>query len=214
MILAAAWLDAEHCGLWTPEGNGLRQRAPALTATEEVTALIGGPVRSFPRMTADAQRCVCAAGLALRGARWRERLPATEIGVLAAGYEAYLDAHGEYFGDYVASGRKLGRASLFVYTLPTSAACAVSMALGLTGPVLHIHEEAPGGEYDALARRAAQMAAEGEAQGMLALWSDRRAAVCLAVGAGDGIGYPAAFQALRAASPRQLARELQAMPAL
>ena len=211
MIHAAAWFGEENCGVWTPDGRVVRQRAPALTATEEVTALIGRPVKYFPRMTVEAQRCVCAAGLALRGARWREDSQEMEIGVVAAGYGGCLEADREYFGDYVTSGRQLGRASLFVYTLPTSAACAVSLSLGLTGPVLHVQEEVAG---EALARQAERMAAGGEAGGMLALWSDRRAAVCLAVGAGEGIGYPATFQGLRAVSPWQLAQNLQAMPTL
>jgi hypothetical protein len=210
MIHAAAWFCAEHCGVWTPDGKGaLRQRAPVLAATEDVAALLGTPVKFFSRMTAEAQRGVCAGGLALRGALWPKG--SREIGVLAAGYEGFLLANREYFADYVASGRKLGRASLFVYTLPTSAASAVSMTLELTGPVLHVQEE--GNVWEALARRAAQMAANGEADGMLALWSDPRAAVCLAVGAAEGIGYPAIFQALRASSPWQLAQDLHALPA-
>jgi hypothetical protein len=213
MIQSMAWLDAAHCGVWTPDGKrARRQRAPVLTATDAITTLVGRPVKNFTRMTADAQRCVCAAALALRGAGWQEKTGQMEIGVLAAGFEGCLAADREYFGDYVASGRKLGRASLFVYTLPTSAACAVSMALALTGPVLHVHEDV--GTLEALARHAGHMAADGEAAGMLALWSDVRAAICLAVGAGEEIGYPAVLQAHPDSSPWQLALDLQAMPPL
>jgi hypothetical protein len=213
MIQAVTWFGTEHCGVWTPDGKrSRRQRAPAPTASEEIAALVGRPVKNFTRMTVDAQRCVGAAALALQGAKWQENGGGAEIGVLAAGFEGCLAADREYFGDYVTSGRKLGRASLFVYTLPTSAACAVSMALGLTGPVLHVHEDL--GTLEALARQAGRMAADGEAAGMLALWSDARAAICLAVGAGEGIGYPAVLQAHPDASPWQLALDLQAMPSL
>jgi hypothetical protein len=211
MIQAIAWLDAEHGGVWTPDGKrARRERAP--TAGEEVAALVGRPVKNLSRMTVEAQRCVGAVGLALQGAGWLENAGRGEFGILAAGFEGCLTADREYFGDYVASGRKMGRASLFVYTLPTSAACAVSMALALTGPVLHVHEEAH--TLEALARHAGQMAADGEAEGMLALWSDARAAICLAVGAGEEIGYPAVLRASPDASPWQMALDLQALPPL
>ncbi len=210
MIEAVAWFCEAHCGVWMP-GKGERrlQCAPKLTTAKEVTTLVGRPVKYFSRMTDDAQRCVCAAGLALQGAAWDAE--GREIGVLAAGYEGFLEANREYFADYVAGGRKLGRASLFVYTLPTSAACAASMALRLTGPLMHVEEEA--GALEALARHASAMLVDGEAEGMLALWSDRRAAVCLAIGAGEGIGYSAVFRG-PVTSPWQLAQDLQAMKSM
>jgi 3-oxoacyl-(acyl-carrier-protein) synthase len=213
MIHAVAWFSETSCGVWTPDQKRARhQRAPALTATDDVAALIGRPVKYFSRMTADAQMCLCAAGLALHGTGWRDKPGAPEIGVLAAGYEGCLAADRAYFQDYLASGRKLGRASLFVYTLPTSAACAVSMTLALTGPVLHVHEDAAA--LESLARHAEQMLADREADAMLALWSDPRAAICLAVGAGPEIGYPALLQAHPDPSPWQLAQHLQALPSL
>ena len=211
MIHAAAWFCEAHCGIWTPAGNrALRRDAPALAATDEVTALLGRPVKYFSRMTAEAQMGLCAMELALRGAGWRdEGTPEREIGVLAAGFAGCLTADRQYFDDYVASGRKLGRASLFVYTLPTSAACAAAMAPTLTGPVLHVHDDAH--TLPALVRSCEGMVADAEAGGMLALWSDPRAAVCLAVGAAAEIGYPSFLQALRSVSPWPLAQELHAL---
>jgi 3-oxoacyl-(acyl-carrier-protein) synthase len=210
MIHAVAWFCASHCGIWTPDGTRARQqRAPVLTAADDVAALVGHPVKFFSRMTPEAQMSVCAAALALQGAPWPQEPALPEIGVLAAGYDGCLALDADYFADYVASGRKLGRASLFVYTLPTSAACAVSMALGLTGPTLHLHED--GGALPAAACHAAQMVTEGQAAGMLVLWSDPHAAICLAVGAGEQIPVPPLLQATPDPSPMRIAHDFHAI---
>jgi hypothetical protein len=170
--------------------------------------MIGRPVKYFSRMPAETQFCLCAAGLALQATLWGET-GATEIGLLAAGFDGCLRADLDYFSDYVASGRTLGRANLFIYTLPTSAACAVAIALGLTGPALHLHDDAFA--LPALVRHAQQMVLDREANRMLALWSDPQAAVCLAIDAVGEIGYPSWLQSEPEPSPMQLAQNLQSM---
>jgi len=42
------------------------------------------------------------------------------------------------FLDYVQAGRKLGRGSLFIYTLPSSPLAEAAIHFGLQGPVLYI----------------------------------------------------------------------------
>jgi hypothetical protein len=209
MIHAASWFCAGHCGVVVPHGEGSRQqRSPALAMGEEMISLIGRPVKHFSRMTVETQFCLCAAGLALKTTKWGEK-GATEIGLLAAGFDGCLRADQDYFRDYVSSGRTLGRANLFIYTLPTSAACAVAIALGLTGPALYFHDDALA--LPALVRHAQQMAVDREADGMLALWSDPQAAVCLAIDADEEIGYLPWLQSEPDPSPTQLARKIQSM---
>jgi hypothetical protein len=94
---------------------------------------------------------------------------------------------------------------LFIYTLPTSAPSEVAIALSLTGPCLFVEEDAH--PLPALIRHAERMVADGEADRMLAIWSDARVAVCMAV---DGDEHHDPIFPLLAKSnwsPLQLIRE-------
>ncbi|MGD0138448.1 MAG: hypothetical protein ABSD28_06185 [Tepidisphaeraceae bacterium] len=205
MIRAAAWFCTEHCGVVAP--RGLSWQKPAPSATADVLALIGRPVKYFTRMTGESRCCLCAASLALKGADWWDRTP-PEIGLLAARSEGLLRANEEYFQDYVAMGRTLGRGNLFIYTLATSALGEAAIALSLTGPSMFIQDDAR--PLAALVWHGEQMVADGEAGGMLALWSDSSAAVCFAVAAGAGGETLIPLPAGEEPNPLELCRSLQA----
>jgi hypothetical protein len=201
MIRVASWFCAEHCGVFAPAGRSFEQRSPAFSTAAEIPALVGRPVKYYARMTPETRCCLFAASLSLKHARWET--DAVEIGLLSAGSDGCLRANGEYFHDYVANGRTLGRGNLFIYTLQTSALGEVAIALSLTGPCMFIQE----GDDPAvsLARIGGQIISDGEAGGMLGLWSDSEAAVCMLIesGAGENIDV------LSSASPIQVCRKLQ-----
>jgi hypothetical protein len=201
MIRAAAWFCAEHCGVFAPAGGSFEQRSPAFSTTAEIPALVGRPVKYYARMTPETRCCLFAASLALKQARWAA--DAVEIGLLSAGSDGCLRANGEYFQDYVDNGRTLGRGNLFIYTLPTSALGEVAIALLLTGPCMFIQDcDDP---VASLGRIGGQIISDGEAGGMLGLWSDSEAAVCMLIEPGAG----ETFSALSSASPIQVCRKLQ-----
>jgi hypothetical protein len=200
VIQVVSWFCAEHCGSIVAAGRREERRSPALSAAEEIIALICRPVKYYSRMTTEARSCLCAASLAMRAADWREM----EVGLLAANEEGWSAANHEYFRDYLANGRSLGRGNLFIYTLPTSALGEVAIALKLTGPTLHISEDTR--PIAGMIRQAEQMLADGEAQGMLVLWSDTQAAVCLAICGGEEAGE---WAKLPEAAPLELANHLR-----
>jgi 3-oxoacyl-[acyl-carrier-protein] synthase II len=156
------------------------QKSPELSATKEMLDLIGQSPKYFARMTAEARRFLVTAGLAIQSAGWKQT---ADIGILAAGYTGWLAGSAEYFRDYVAQGRSLGRANLFIYTLPTSAPSEVAVALGLTGPTLHLQHSDHPAAY--LIREAIAIVQNQEAAGVLCLWGDEQSAVCVAVGNGS-----------------------------
>ena len=84
--------------------------------------------------------------------------------------------------DWFAGGRSLGRGNLFIYTLPSSTMGEIAIALGLRGPAVHIHDAHHPAQI--LIRHARRLLEDGEADGILALWSDSKAAVCFAVDGG------------------------------
>jgi hypothetical protein len=142
-------------------------------------------------------------------ARGEEERAPPEIGLLCARSEGLLLANEEYFRDYVAMGRTLGRGNLFIYTLATSALGEVAIALALTGPSMFIQDDAR--PLAALVRHGEQMVADGEAGGMLVLWSDSSAAVCLAIAAGAGGEALIPLPAGEEPNPLELCRALQRM---
>jgi hypothetical protein len=141
-------------------------------------AFIGRPLKYFPRMTRESKSCIAAASLALGACGWEET-ESREIGLVAAGYEGCLAADQEYFADYVASGRTFGRGNLFIYTLSSSTMGEVAIALGLRGPTLHIHDAVH--PASVLAAQGQSLVDDGEAEAILALWSDRQSAVCFGI---------------------------------
>jgi 3-oxoacyl-[acyl-carrier-protein] synthase II len=208
VIRAVAWFCAEHHGVFAPRGKSWQRTSPELSVSANAFELIGRPVNYFPRMTTEARFCLCAASMALKTTAWQQSRDA-EIGIISAGAEGCLAANQQYFRDYVACGRTLGRGNLFIYTLPTSVLGEVAIVLSLTGPSIFIHDDVR--PLSALDKQAERLVADGEAAGILALWSDRKAAVCMAVDAGTGNENISKLLANSEASPLQLASGFQLM---
>jgi hypothetical protein len=134
-------------------------------------------------MTSEARSCLAAASFALKAAGWSDET--LNIGIVGAGYDGCVNADLEYFRDYIAQGQSLGRANLFIYTLPTSAMSEVAIALTLTGPTLHVVN--PDQLLGTLVRQAKTIVERREADGMLCVLSDGPSAICFALGPGDPI---------------------------
>jgi hypothetical protein len=142
----------------------------------------------------------------LRATPWRQSAD-PEIGMISSSPDGCLHDNQKYFRDYVASGRTLGRGSLFIYTLPTSVAAEIAIGLTLAGPCLFLGDDAR--PVQSLVQHAERLMSDGEADRMLALWSEPQAAVCFAVEPGDGGGDGiSALLPPLASSPMQLIGEL------
>jgi hypothetical protein len=93
----------------------------------------------------------------------------------------------DYFRDYLANGRTLGRGSLFIYTLPTSAAAETAIALGLKGPMFYAEE--PARPLHGLLCLADAMLARREASALLVVQSDAGRATCFVLATGDVVPH-------------------------
>jgi 3-oxoacyl-(acyl-carrier-protein) synthase len=204
MIRAVSWFCADDCGVHAPEESSFEQKSPDFSGTAEIPALVGRPVKYYARMTPQTRCCLFAASLAMNYVGWEgDRM---EIGLVAAGSEGCLRANGEYFRDYVANGRTLGRGNLFIYTLPTSALGEVAIALSLTGPSFFIQQSVK--PVKAFVRIGNRMIADGEARGMLGLWSDSEAAICFVIEEGEN-SNDANVIAGGESSPREMCRAIR-----
>jgi len=168
MIRAVAWSCEEHQGIYVPGRS---------SGSKSETAAFDRPIKNLERFTGEARHAFRAAAAAGKNSA------AAEIGLLAAGTDGVVAAEEKYFRDYVVNGRTLGRGNLFIYTLGTSVPGEISIALSLTGPCLFIRDLAR--PVEGLVRQAEQMVSDGEANEMRAIWSEPRAAVCLAMVGGE-----------------------------
>ena len=224
MIPPVSWFNALDHGVVRldvdgPTGSWSRP-SPSPLAPEPMLAIVGRPVKHFAKMTAETQSGLIASGLLLGALGWQGQMPSPEIGLMATGYDGSLKADFDYFHDYVASGRTIGRGSLFVYTLPTSLLGAISIGLSLTGPAMHMHHDSS--SLLPLLAEARRMVLDAEAGAMLVLWSDPTSAVCFGVGpdsvrdgfsgaGGKGGLDREAFEAMlsRVSNPVELSRQLR-----
>jgi len=96
------------------------------------------PFKNFRRLDGMSQMTVSAVALALQDADI-EYSPASkqDIGIIGTSCEGSLKSDVDYFTDYIENGRTLSLASLFIYTLPSSALGEAAIHFGLIGPLLY-----------------------------------------------------------------------------
>jgi 3-oxoacyl-[acyl-carrier-protein] synthase II len=178
-IRGIGWLTGTDYGAI---GRGFRQAFPP---GEGVAALaksgvVPTPYRNFGRLDPLSRNTIAAVALALDDAGLAT--PGGEqlaTGIAGTARDGSLAADVAYFRDYLENGRTLGRANLFIYTLPTSPLGEAAIQFGLTGPLLYAAAgRAPLGSALELA---AALVAGGEAQRMLAGQADAETALYLLV---------------------------------
>lgn len=120
--------------------------------------------KEYGRFTADARKILCALAKALQGKRGN-------IGIIFVNDTYCVEDNFKYYKDFIDAGAKLGRANLFVYTLPTTPIAEAAIYFGLTGPLFYLG----GNENISLARRmAVDMVKVREAQGVVIVEKRRK----------------------------------------
>jgi hypothetical protein len=118
--------------------------------------ILGALPKEYGRFNADARKILCALAKALQGKKGN-------IGIIFVNDTYCVEDNFKYYKDFIDAGAKLGRANLFVYTLPTTPVAEAAIYFGLTGPLFYLG----GNENLSLAHKlAADMVKTREAQGM------------------------------------------------
>jgi hypothetical protein len=139
--------------------------------------ILAAPVRRFAKFD-DACRSAClVAALTLHDEGVEDGAgDVRDIAVLGTSQRGSLATNRAFYEDYVGHGRRGGRGSLFVYTLPSIPASEVSMHFKLVGPTTWIGSAESRGRV--LLERAGALLRRGESA----------AALCLDVGESGGVG--------------------------
>lgn len=101
--------------------------------------LFSYPFKNFGRLDVISVKLCCAVALALKDARidyYTDKKQ--ETGIIGTNFKGCLQSDIQYFRDYLESGRKMARGSLFIYTLPSSPLGEAAIHFGLQGPLLYV----------------------------------------------------------------------------
>ena len=135
------------------------------------------PVKGFGRYDRVSQMTCCVAALAFHdaGMSYAED-EKQDIGILGTNSDGCLQSNLDYFSDFVANGRTLGRANYFVYTLPSTPMAEAAIHFKCQGPLLHTMF--PKKPTASLLRQADRMILRGESTAMLAVRASEEDAQC------------------------------------
>lgn len=178
--MRGAWIDNTSYGTYAGGDDVEFASRTTLRKLGKDDDLFARPIKNYGRFAPVTQRVCCLTALALRDAGIDQGYAGTHnIGLLATDGHGSVEANRAFFQDYVDGGRTLSRASLFIYTLPSSPIAEASVHFGLTGPLLYLRPQLTG--VAELLQTARALIAEGQAERMLVYELSDEAARCLVV---------------------------------
>jgi len=194
MIAGAGWVGSDAYGAVRKQIQ--KESTNGLFESLKTEGVFSERVKNFGRFDTQTRGAFCAAALALHDANFSEDWKKT--GLIGTGSEESTLANQMFFADYADYGRKLARANLFIYTLPTSPLAEIAIHFKLNGPLFYTSAD--------LLCTASGLLTDGEASCVLALWSEKgfTAALLLNSEKGDCLEK---FQPLE--TPNQLIHSLQ-----
>jgi hypothetical protein len=177
VVAGIGWIDREEYGCVR---RRLRKSYPDLRSLRlalQEDAVLSYPVKGFGKYDRDSQMTCCVAALAFYDAGMsysedRKR----DIGILGTNSDGCLQSNLDFFNDFVKNGRTLGRANLFVYTLPSIPVAEAAIYFKCQGPLLYMgYSREP---VASLLRQSDRMIVRGETTAMVAVRASEEEAQC------------------------------------
>jgi len=143
----------------------------------QAESLFSYPVKGFGRFDRVSQMTCCVTALAFHDAGMSYAQDRKQdIGILGTNSHGCLQSNLDYFKDFVANGRTLGRANFFVYTLPSIPMSEAAIHFRCQGPLLYM--TFPREPVASLLGQADGMILRGESKAMLAVRASEEDAQC------------------------------------
>jgi hypothetical protein len=177
VVAGIGWIDRREYGCVR---RRLRKSYPdlrSLRSTLQEDAVFSYPVKGFGKYDRVSQMTCCVAALAFYDAGMsysedRKR----DIGILGTNSDGCLQSNLDFFNDFVKNGRTLGRANLFVYTLPSIPVAEAAIYFKCQGPLLYMgYSREP---VASLLRQSDRMILRGETTAMVAVRASEEDAQC------------------------------------
>lgn len=179
-INGIGWLSTNGFGM-IATGHMVAFAPGETSRTVARDAFFQHPVKNFGRIDQASRVTLIAVSLALRdGGIDSSSRQKRAIGIVGTNSDGSLASDLDYYRDYVENGRKLSRANLFIYTLPSSPLGEAAIHFGLTGPLLYTLDRES--SASSALTMAAGLVADGSAPMMLAGRMEGDEAICLLLG--------------------------------
>ena len=180
VIAGIGWIAQREYGCVT---MGLRRSYPdmrALRSDLENEAVLLYPMKSFGKYDLVSKMTCCVSALALydAGILYSENQK-QDIGIVGTNADGCLQSNVEFFKDYVEHGRTLGRASLFVNTLPSIPVAEAAIYLKCRGPLVYMAFSQR--QVPSLLSQSEKMILRGESKTILAVKASEQDALCFVV---------------------------------
>ncbi len=193
-VIGAGWVSENAYG--SVQKQIKKNDIENIYSSLKADGILGERVKNFGRFDTQTRRAFCAAALALHDADFSKDWQ--NVALIGAGTEESTQANQAYFSDYVEHGRKLARANLFIYTLPTSPLAEIAIHFKLDGPLFYTS--------DHLLHTANGLLSDGDVSYVLALWSEKNFTAALLLNTKEGFDLEK-FQTLE--TPAQFIYSLQ-----
>jgi hypothetical protein len=140
-------------------------------------SVLSYPVKGFGKYDPVSKMTCCVSALALHDAGMSySASQKQDIGILGTNSDGCLQSNLDFFRDFVANGRTLGRAKFFVYTLPSIPVAEAAIHFKCRGPLLYMGF--PEKRVPSLLRQSDRMILRGESAAMLAVSASEKDALC------------------------------------
>ena len=177
VIAGIGWITQREYGCATKELRRSYSDMKSLRSGLQDASMLLYPVKGFGTYDLVSKMTCCVAGLALHDAEMAySEGRKQDVGILGTNSEGCLQTNLDYFRDFVEDGRRRGRASLFVNTLPSIPVAQAAIYFRFQGPLLYM--TFPGEQIRPLLSHADRMILRGESPAMLALRASEQDAVC------------------------------------
>lgn len=177
VVAGIGWIDRSEYGCVR---RRLRKPYPdlkSLRSALQEEAVFSYPVKGFGKYDRASQMTCCVAALAFydAGMSYSEDRK-QDIGILGTNSDGCLQSNLDFFNDFVKNGRTLGRANLFVYTLPSIPVAEAAIYFKCQGPLLYMgYSREP---VASLLRQSDRMILRGETTAMVAVRASEEEAQC------------------------------------
>ena len=177
VIAGMGWITPKEYGCGMKQLRRSYSDLGSLRSELQDESVLSYPVKGFGKYDLVSKMTCCVSALALydAGISYSESRK-QDIGILGANSDGCLQSNLDFFRDFVANGRTLGRARFFVYTLPSIPVAEAAIHFRCRGPLLYMGF--PEKQLPSLLRQSDRMILGGESAAMLAVNASEEDAQC------------------------------------
>jgi hypothetical protein len=193
VIAGIGWITQREYGCVMKQLRRSYSDMESLRSELQHDSVLSYPTKGFGRYDLASRVTCCASALALYDAGLPHSASRKQdIGILGTNSDGCLQSNLDFFEDFVANGRTLGRAKFFVYTLPSIPVAEAAIYFKCQGPLLYMGF--PERQVASLLRQSDRMIRRGESAAMLAVSASEKDAQCFVLRQEEDVAAESVFQ--------------------